>query len=397
MGNAITIFRKELKDQLRDRRTILMMLVVPLVLIPVLMTVLVKVGQQQERKAEAKTIQVALIGREYAPELVAVLERDSQVQIREGVSLDTIPGLIRADSLDGALVIPEDFGELIETDRRGNVSVYFRSASSLNVAQRRINDAVNEYDEMVVQRRIESRGLDEALFDAVEITPVDISSTQELIGKLAGGFLPYMFIIFCFMGSMYPGIDLGAGEKERGTLETLLSSPASRMEVVLGKFLVVGLIGLTSALVAMVGMWFAFQQIGDMPPEMTEAISDILSLKIVVLIVTLLIPIEAFFAGTILALSIYAKSFKEAQSIITPLNIAVIIPAAIALMPGMELDFTTSLIPILNVSLATKDVIAGTINPVYLGLTYASLLVLAAGAIFFCVTWFKRESVLFRA
>ena len=115
------------------------------------------------------------------------------------------------------------------------------------------------------------------------------------------------------------------------------------------------------------------------------------------LLLTLILPIAAFFAAVILGLSIYARSFKEAQSIITPLNIAVILPALIGTLPGIELDATMALIPILNVSLATKDLLAGTINPFHLAEVYLSLLLLAGLSLWGCAKWFNREATLFRS
>ena len=114
------------------------------------------------------------------------------------------------------------------------------------------------------------------------------------------------------------------------------------------------------------------------------------------MIASLLLPLTAFFAAAILGLSIHSKSFKEAQSTLTPLSIVVIVPVAIGLMPGIDLSVTTALIPVLNVSLATKEVIAGTIQPLHLTLSYISLIILASGGIAFCVKWFNREETLFR-
>jgi len=146
----------------------------------------------------------------------------------------------------------------------------------------------------------------------------------------------------------------------------------------------------------MVGMYLGVRSIGEIPPEVMEVLWSILSVKVVVMILTLLLPLAVFFGAAILAVSIYSKSFKEAQSSLTPISIVIIIPVVLGLLPGMELNLTTAMIPILNVSLATKDVIAGTINPLHLVVSYVSLLVLAAASVAFAVKWFNREETLFR-
>lgn len=397
MTRIQTIVKKEFTDTLRDKRTILTMIVMPLVLVPLLMNLVIRITQRQQRKAEAEQIHLAFVGAEYAPRLFELVEADSQVVVREDVRENEFEQLIRDDSLDAGIVVPPDFMERIDADQQASVVLYYRSSASFAVAESRLRGLVDDYDGEIVDGRINRLNLDPNLFDAVAVEARDVATMQEVLGKTVGGFLPYMFILFMFTGSMYAGIDLSAGEKERGTLETLLSSPASRLEIVLGKFLVVAAIGLASAMISMFGLYLGVRGIEDIPPEAMEAVWDILNVKVVVMIATLLLPLTAFFASMILALAIQAKSFKEAQSTLTPLSVVVILPVALGLLPGIELNAQTAMIPVLNVSLATKEVIAGTINPLHLVISYASLFALAAASIWFCVVWFNREETLFRS
>ena len=397
MNRTITIAKKEFTDVLRDKRTILMMIVMPLLAIPLLMTIMIKVVQRQERKAGEEQIDLAVVGAGYAPGFFETLQADSQFVIREDVREADFESLIREDSLDAGIVIPPDFQDRIGADEQASIALYYRSSSSFKVAEQRLRGAVDSYDEEIVDGRIRRLSLDPNLFDAIAIEARDISTMQEVLGKTVGGFLPYMFVIFMFTGAMYAGIDLSAGEKERGTLETLLSSPATRLEIVLGKFVVVAAIGIASALISMLGLYLGVRvAVGEIPPEALDVVWDILNWKVVAMIATLLLPLAAFFAAMILALAIQAKSFKEAQSILTPFSIVIILPVAFGLLPGIELNAQTAMIPILNVSLATKEVIAGTINPVHLAISYVSLFALAAASLWFCVVWFNREETLFR-
>ena len=199
------------------------------------------------------------------------------------------------------------------------------------------------------------------------------------------------------MGAMYPAIDLGAGEKERGTLETLLTAPVSRFHILLGKFGVIVLTGFLSAIVSMVGLYIGLRQSNELPPEILDIIVKILGIDTVLLIFSLLLPLTVFFAGILLSVSLSARSFKEAQTLITPLNIAVIIPAAVGMVPGISLNFKTAIIPVLNVTLATKEIIAGTITTANLVVVYISLVALAVLSLWGSVLWFKRESTIFRS
>jgi sodium transport system permease protein len=397
MTRIHTIVKKEFTDTLRDKRTILTMIVMPLLLVPILMNVVFKVTQRQQRKAEIELIDLAFVGGEYAPRLLELVQADSQFVVREDVRENEFEQMIRDDTLDAGIVVPPDFLERVTADEQAEVVLYYRSSSSFAVAEGRLRGVIGGYDEEIVDGRIRRMSLDPDLFEAIAVEARDVSTMQEVLGKTVGGFLPYMFIIFMFTGAMYAGIDLSAGEKERGTLETLLSSPASRLEIVLGKFAVVATVGIASALISMFGLYLGVRGIEDIPPEAMEAVWEILSVKVVAMVATLLLPLAAFFAAMILALAIQAKSFKEAQSTLTPLSIVVIMPVVFGLLPGIELNAQTALIPVLNVSLATKEVIAGTINPLHLVMSYVSLFALAAASLWFCVVWFNREETLFRS
>jgi len=259
-----------------------------------------------------------------------------------------------------------------------------------------MKDLVDKFEDSLLLARFEKLDLDKAISTAVKLVEVDITSKKERIGKAIGAILPYIFVIFCFMGSMYPAIDLAAGEKERGTIETLLTAPVSRFVILLGKFGVVVLTGIGSALVSLVGLYLVVLQFGEIPPEIIDVISGIFEIKSIVLLLSLLLPLTMFFAGVLLSLSMFAKSFKEAQSIITPFNFVIILPVLIGLIPGVTLDPKTALIPILNVSLATKEIVAGTIDFWLLIEVYASLAVLAGLSLFLSSRIFMRETVIFR-
>lgn len=397
MRNTAVIFRKELKDTLRDRRTLMMMVVMPMVVMPLLMTAVVKIQQSQVQKAKEKRLAIAFVGKVHAPDLYGRFETDERFTLLEETDPDTVMSRTHSGELNGGVVVPDDFPARIAADRQAAITIVYKASEAYGTAERRLSEVIEAYDSTLVAGRIRRLDLDRDLFDAIAIEKVDLASAKEKIGKIAGGYLPYLFIIFSFMGAMYPGIDLGAGEKERGTLETLLSSPASRLEIVLGKFSVIMLAAVATALIAMAGLYIAVSRFPEIPAEIFDVIMDMLGPRMILMVLSLLIPIAAFFAAVILSLSIFARSFKEAQSIVAPLNIAIVFPALIGTLPGIELDAVTALVPILNVSLATKDMLAGTINPLHLVEVYFSLFLIGGLSLWGCVKWFNREETLFRS
>ena len=392
----LTIAKKELTDITRDRRTIIMMIVLPFVLIPGLFGVVYTIQSQQAEKATEQQMKVSFFGQEYAPELYQAFADLDKVIILDQITADSVDSYIQNEYLDAAIYVNREYQESIDQNKQAPIIIKFKGTDSFGITRDRIKSLLTAQENQIITKRMNQLNLKPDIVKAYQIEYKDIASTQEKLGKFVGGFLPYFFIIFGFMGAMYPALDLGAGEKERGTLETILSSPATRLDVVLGKFLVVMLAAITTAFIALGGMYLGIQTFPDIEPWVLEVVNVILSAKTVILMMSLIIPISAFFSALLLGLSIYAKSFKEAQSIVGPLNIAIIFPAMIGMIPGIELNAITSLIPILNVSLASKDIIAGTINPWYMVEVYLSLIVFAGLAIVWCVNWFNRESTIFR-
>jgi sodium transport system permease protein len=396
MKKIVVIFKKEFKDILRDRRTIMMMVVMPIFLIYVFINLSITLSRSQTQKAEEKSLKVALFKKENVETFRTFLEKQKNIIIRENLEVDKINDLIQEEKLDFAIVFEVDFDQKVKERKSGNVDIYFKASSENNIAKKRIINSLKEYKQELLTVRLNSLNLDHAFVEPFKINEKDLSTQKEKVGETLGGLLPYFFIIFCFLGAMYPAIDLGAGEKERATIETLLTSPASRMQIVLGKFFVITCTGIISALIAILALYLALQQAKGIPRGALQGILRIVELKSIGLLFSLLVPICVFFAAALLSISIFARSFKEAQSIMTPLNFLVFIPVFIGLFPGIKLNTTTALIPVLNVSLATKEIISGTIKTGLLVEVYVSLIVLAALSLVFCAQWFKREEVIFR-
>jgi sodium transport system permease protein len=395
MKTFFTIFKKEFTDTIRDRRTLFVMVIFPLLLFPVMITVMTKIQSSQMRKAEEKVLRVGLTTRGNAAGMREVISRYG-FRLVDNVPPDSAEALLRRDSLDAVIAVAADFDRDVAALKSGTVQVFFKTSDDFAIGRRRLMETVRTYEKRLLAERLARLNLDQNFVDAIRIDEHDVTPVKEKVGKTVGGLIPYLFVIFCFLGSMYPAIDLAAGEKERGTIETLLTAPVSRFQILLGKFGVVVLTGLLSAAVSILGLYLAARMNTELPPDMMEALLGILGVKSIILVLSLLLPLTVFFAAFLLSLSIFAKSYKEAQSLISPLTIIVIIPVAIGMIPGFELNTLTALIPVLNVSLATKEIIAGTSTPGILAEVYLSLIALAAASLYACTKWFEREETIFR-
>lgn len=394
---ALVVFKKELRDTLRDRRTLMAMIVVPLLLFPVLMIGMARFSQSRAAEVQGKVLHVAVADADGRSGLAAFLSQEPGFDVAETRDMLALPEQVRSEALDAAVIVPAGYAQALAARRPATVQLVHKTSDDFDIKRRRVEDALGEFEQRLLDERLAALGLDPAVTDPIALETTDVASSREVLGKLLGGLLPYMFILFCFTGAMYPAIDLAAGEKERGTLETLLSSPASRLQIVLGKFAVVTLTGITSAVLAAVGMYVSVRQgIEGVPPAVLAAIEQVLAPSTIALMFALLLPLSVFFAAALLMLSLYARSYKEAISVISPLMIVVIVPAMLALAPGVRLSAVTALIPILNVSLATREIIAGTAAPPHLVLVFVSLAALAALGVVACARWFSREDIVFR-
>ena len=397
MNTIGTVFKKELLDTIRDRRTLMFMIVIPLLLFPILFKIMFSVTESHMKKAEEKQLRVAIYDRGNAARLADILRGRDDLTVVTDVPLDSVRAFIRRDALDGAFVIEENFDDEVAGLEPGRIDVYFKSIDDHKIVSNRLIKILEDYEEEILELRFDLLDLDEDVVNGIDIRKHNVASMKEQFGKQIGGFLPYIFILFCFMGAMYPAIDLGAGEKERGTLETLLTAPVNRFHILLGKFGVIVLTGILSAIVSMIGLYIGLRQSKELPPEIFDTVARILGADTILMIFSLLVPLTIFFSGVLLSISLSARSFKEAQSLITPLNIAVIVPAAVGMVPGISMNFKTALIPVLNVSLATKEIIAGTMTTGTLAVVYISLSVYALLSLLGSVLWFRRESTIFRS
>ena len=351
------IFKKEFKELLRDRKTIIFMILLPLLLFPAIFGVGIFFMSNAAEKAENEILKYAIVGEAYAPDIVESFSQASdkfELVAIDGANTATSTAtstatftdkqgyatLIKNETLDFVLVIPETFNPDILTSGQHKIELYLNDAG-LNKVYGRVAEIIDVYMDEYQLSAFTQLGLNEsqqeALLKPISIEKQNIADDREVWGERIGGFLPYFIFILCLQGAMAPAADLGAGEKERGTLETLLISPMDRYKLVLGKFFTVSAAGIITALITVSSMalWGIVLSQG-MAIEFVVEVMSMIGIVDFVLIFLMLVPVVAVFAAILLSLSIYARSFKEAQSYMGSLIMVVIFPVLIAMMPGVE-------------------------------------------------------------
>jgi len=389
------IFKKELKETLRDKRTMIMMVVIPMLVFPLLINVVTSISGSFEDSAEEKKIKIGIIGdtsdylaqklydipSSFGPKELVAYAGDSSQMLND----------YRNEKLDILLFYEPNIQKKLDANEKAIVKWTLDKTKIGNQGRAKSYMQIIEAEARFL--RYDALGIDEEALKPFEVIYENSASEQQMIGELAGGFLPYIFIAFGFMGCMYPAIDLFTGEKERGTIETLLSTPVHRWKILVGKMLVIILSGLMAAFSALLGLFLSIQYL-DMVPDvkLIEVISTILTPTFIIKLFFLLLPLTVFFAGVMVPVSVYTKTFKEAQSIIAPMNIVVILPAMVGLFPGIELNIATACVPILNIVLTTKSLIAGNVDYLLFALSFAVMLILAGVAVLFSFRQFGKES-----
>ena len=399
------VYKKELKELLRDKKTLMFVVALPVLIFPIIFAVMAFISSQAALEADQKVNTYVIINGDYAPEFTNKVFYHKSFELYKGSkTFNTIEELkagVTAGDIDMGIYLPSNAEDTLDSGEQSKWEVVFNDAKSINFLFDRVKELAQEYSDVLQAKKLKSFGIEEsthkAILTPIEVVKVDTADKRENLGEKIGGFLPYLLIPLVLMGATYPAIDLGAGEKERGTLETLLLTPITRTELVLGKFitLLTTSIASTTITVVSMGCWvavaLAFADLDFIKTAFsTLAVTDLL------IIFVLLLPLAAIFSSLALAISIYARTFKEAQNYMAPLSMGVFFPIIISIMPNMELTAKTAFIPVTNVALAIKDIIKGTVDYTFVGLIFLATALIAGALLAFCVKWFNREDVLFR-
>jgi sodium transport system permease protein len=400
LRNIGIVYRKELIDSLRDRRTVISMIAVPLLLMPLLTIGMGVLSAKLVGQAMEEVPKVMILGGEDSPNLRAKLDQLKDVRVvpaKPDYAEEISNKQIRA-----AVEIPKGFDAKLAGGEATTVKIYiYEGDLKSGFGADRLQKFFRELRDQTIREHLKARQLPENLVRPFDIQQHNVAPPEKVGGAILGGIVPYFVILLCLTGAMYPAMDLTAGEKERGTIETILCSPVSRTHLVLGKFLMVLTASIATTVLSIISMAVSFgvgrkMLLGVAHGAADAALQITMTGKAVISIFIVVLPLAVLFSAALLAISLFAKSFKEAQSYLSPLMIILSLPAVAALLPGVELNATLALVPVLNTSLVCKEIIMGTYHWKYIALIFASSCLYATAALGIAVKLFQREDVLFR-
>ena len=479
--NVKLIFSREVRDQLRDRRTVFLVTILPILLYPALgifmmqmmllfteqpRTVVILGADSLPQQEDLKLLENGRFAPDFfknprdadklhvytdagpsgdlpanakaegviakSDEIETLLAREQELSkakaewerqypgrpYPEEAELTQVEKQLR-ELMEGVQVlvwIPKGFGEHVEALNRRLASREFDEVEQLaghdrpaivrnsadeksQVAYNYVNEAITSWEAGILKARLQQARLPETLAEPVRAEKIDLAEAGQLSAVVWGKLFSAMLVLMAMTGAFYPAVDLAAGEKERGTMETLLICPATRTELVLGKFFTVMLFSLATALLNLISLGItskyvpvsgALEKLGGMQAP---------SLGAMLWVVAFLLPLSAMFSATCLALATFARSTKEGQYYLTPLLLVTLGLTMFTLMPGMEMTPFYSVLPVVGPALLLKEALASTGGETAL---YYSLPVLASSvgysllALWWAIDQFSREEVLFR-
>lgn len=384
------VYVKELRETLRDKRTLLIMVLLPLVLYPV-MVLLIGQGLTAESLAHLKATSRVGFDGETWPELEQAVRRADKTERMGRASEATL----RQKQVDLVVVV----GKGVPARFRAGESVtlellHDRTRERSGVALDRVKKAVAAFGDQTRAIRLKARGLPEGFCRPVTSQPRDIAGSRALGAKILAGALPLLVVLMVLLGAFYPAIDLTAGEKERGTLETLLVAPVRRLDLITGKFLVVATVALVTGFLNMGSIAVSFG-LGLRSTIGHEKLPIELPWSALPLTVLALLPAALFYAALMVAVAALARSFKEAQNILTPIYMVCMMPAVVAMLPWVEMSPLLSVVPAVNVALLTREIIAGNLKLGPLLLCLGSSALYTALALRGAASIYESERLLF--
>jgi sodium transport system permease protein len=381
-----SVFRKELTELLRNRRSLLVMFGVPLLLYPTLTIAVASLTQSKQNEMAHRTAIVGVVNEEAVPKVVELLgDPDNKIAVRAESDADGQEEL-KDSTIDALLIAPENY----EADAIAGKDVDLTlkidgSRAATTSVQSRINVVLANYQQWIVQQRLAAHGLSTKLAVVPRHKTVDIATGGQEFGLFLASALPLLLLLTGMLGSLYPALSATTTERELGTLETLLVTPATRSELLTAKAGIVLLSGLLTALLNMVSMSLVFARVLSEAKAGTVALS--IDPKALALSYLAAVPTLIFFTALVLMVGLLARNLREANAYATPL---MMVPIASMLVGIADPGTTPGLLvtPVANTTVIIRAVLTGHASVAAFALAffssglYAGLVLSLAGRVF---------------
>jgi sodium transport system permease protein len=391
MRTLLAVFTKEVIDNIRDRRTLASALLMGPLLGPILFAFIINLSIERSLSDIDTTMQLPVIGAELAPNLTRFFE-SRNIEVVDGPEdRDTAIAAVKAGAKDIVVVIPADFGEQLSDGVPAKVELISDQADQeAERDARRARNAIQAYNQQIAALRLVARGVSPLVLQAINVDDVDVSTPSGRSGILLG-MMSYFFIFAMLMGGMYLAIDTTAGERERGSLEPLLSLPVTREQLMLGK---VAATCVFMAMSLMLSLWSFFFALKFMPLEQLGMTPNF-GPAVVLTAFLVLAPFILLGAAVMSLVASFTKSYKEAQTWLSIVLIAPTMPILIVSILNVRAKLEFMFIPSLSQHLILQDMIKNEpLNMLHVAISVISTLLFGAVLTWICARLYRREGLL---
>jgi len=392
---AFTVYKKEMLEMFRDKRTIFSTIILPFILYPILFVGVSSFMMRQTAKLEEQGATIVIADSVNSVSSAVIVNKLKEIESFEYMPVSpALEKMYRDKVVHGIITIRDSL-------QSSGIPVYVltvrldKSTDRGRLISEKIGKAFRESENEIVKLRLKEYGLSSDIVTTLNIRQIDTSTAQKKLGSLLGSILPYLLIMLLIAGASVVAGDLVAGEKERKTLETLLVSSAQRNEIVLGKYLTVITFALINVAVNLFSLYFSMRSIASNSGLELAGVRFPTSGFLMLFLA--FIPLATFYAAILLSISTFSRNMKEARSYEQPILLVSMLLAMSSFFPAIELTNGLALIPVINISLLFKAVMMSDYQLSHLLITIGSTLLLDVVAIIATVKLFNNEAVLFRS
>ena len=377
------LYRREMRAAFREKTIVLNSVVIPIVLYPFLLWsvftgMLFVTGQTEKFVSRVVLIDFP----EGHPALRRALERHEKLRLAPASGPKAwLEAQLQLGSLDAVLEFapPEQAGAGLNANFAARI-LYNQSRERSVAASKRLSEILEVYREEWLLREARKRGVGAEHWLVFDLAAQNVASGKEMGAFLLGLLLPIIFVVMVAIGCFYPAVDAVAGERERGTWETLVSTAANRRSIVAAKYFSVASLGGLAGLLNVVAVLVTVKPIfGPILEEAGKTVEFALPLGAVPVLVLAAVLLAGFVAAGMMIFASFARTFKEGQAMITPFYLLIMLPVIFLQVPGLSLTPALALVPVVNITLMVREAISGTLQWPFIGLTTAASL-LAVGA-----------------
>ena len=391
MQTLLAVFKKEVIDNFRDRRTLASALLMGPLLGPMLFAFIINLSIEQSLSDADKSMDLPVIGAEHAPNLARYLESRNIVLVDGPVNREAAIAAVKAGVTEVVVVIPENFGEQLNEGVPALVELVSDQADQQAERDaRRARNALRAYNQEISAMRLVGRGISPSVLQAIVVDEVDVSTPSGRAGILLG-MMSYFFIFALLMGGMYLAIDTTAGERERGSLEPLLSLPVTRAQLMLGK---IAATCLFMSMSLMLSLWSFFVALKFMPLEQLGMTPNY-GPAVVITAFFVLAPFILLGAALMTLVASFTKSYKEAQTWLSIVLIAPTLPILVVSILNVRAQLSFMFIPSLSQHLILVDMVKNEpLNMLHVAVSVGSTLLFGIILTMICARLYRREGLL---